>query len=946
MLTADPPPPEAAPVAPPPEAPPAPAGPKLVGVAALKEIPHEGMNAAYTSGEWAPRQNEQIPVSYDGKIGRVSASRLQNAVEHGAEIVHPDVLERATLEKRYGEHGTLGATVAGAARGLTLGLSDPIAVEAADAVGGEAAKAAVQDRLSYYRREHPVASTVGEVGGMIAPALLTGGASADVEGAGLLARGAGAAEGLGDVARGASEAADVARGSTSPSFIATAARALGAPTRMLGEAGKIASRGAEALTGAEADSLLGRMAQKAVQHAASAGTEGAILGGAQELDESSIDPNHTLTAEKLFSAMGHGAILNAAVGGALGGAGEGAGELLEQARTKASPFLSNQAGERAWKAVAGGAGGQKLTEEAEARVAGGVAGAGRVLLEAPLADGSTVIPTTGSLASAALTPEKLLERITDAKQVAGEKIGSIVGESGAKVRVADLDKQIEGVLEPLRAKAGFEPVVKAVEDYRDSLYQKLGVTRETIPAQAEHVEYAIPNESPNGLHYDRAGVEKIVERAKNATGKKLDDLDAQLEALGVRKTVTPATAERIATNLDTHEVPIQTLFAQKKALGELVYREGSPLNASIRVEELRAINRRMADFELEAIDRAAKEAGTPADGAALREARHTYQALSLAERAAEKTSAGAAKNNTIGLPDYLSAGMAAASGHLAVAPVIAMASKFGRMRADSLLAATFDRLSSLQAIAKKTAAVDSELNRGVKAFVSRAGGEAPKVRPREPVPERPASPAAARKAFDTTVKRLSAAAQGGNFAAPIAPLAKHAPNVAANFAASAQRATAWLLARVPAPPKFGSKTPSDQDVYVFNEEARAVENPAGTLANGLADGNLSTRQVDAIKATSPELFTSITKMVDARLEAAQASGKTLPWDVRRDVSLLFDIDTDWALTPAGGKVLQANATQDPQSSEQKPNRRSAPTTTPEATTMQTDVQRREGGQIR
>lgn len=1075
----------------------APAAP-LVGVNALKSIPHADMTAAYKSGAWSPHEGEDVPVSYDGKIRLAPADKLQNAVEHGAEIVHPDILHKAVLEKRYGEHGTLGATVAGGLRGLSLGTLDPIALAAADAVGGEAAKAGLQERLGYYKREHPVASTVGEIGGMIAPALLTGGASAEVEGAGLAARGVAGADEAVDAARavgalgegaeaaqaskaagyvagqpsvtqvastaeryglGTTEAVDVARAETSPSLLTTAARALGAPVKMLGEAGKLAERGAGALVGPEADSLLGRIAQKAVTQSAKLGVEGGIIGDAQEISEDSLDPdkNHALTAEKLFSAFGHGALLNAALGGALGAGGEAASDALEAVRAKASPFLHNAAGERMWKAVAGGAGGQKITEEAERRVEGGIAGAGRAVMDAPLADGSTVLPKTGSLTDAAMTPEQLLVRITDAHAVAGEKIGAILDKYGAKARVGDVMSGIESVIAPFRKTAGNESLVRSLEEYRDSLYDKLyadfraperfeigladsetkapayqkaigiergpdrmhaidfnaGIAEQTEDQLAEglggkplpspfkidmtrpgHIGDGVgidpkmsegtivgPNPVEGRTHYDvglKSSALVSEEDAKTAAMDSMREKRAELRAKGVTHgpvyddaiaeaahdaatkargpigrgpikiaadDAATAKAEREARK--NFEVPIRTLFANKRALGDIIYREGSPLNPSQRVEQLRDIYGKMADAELETVDRAAADAGKVAgEGRAeLRDARHTYQSLSLAKRAAEKSAAGAAKNNSIGLPDYLSAGMAAASGHIVAAPVIAVGQKFVRMRADAMLAATFDRLSVLQSIAKKTAAVDAELGRGVKAFVSRAKGEEPKIRPREPMADRPKSSRDARAEYEATVVKLAQAGKGADFGASSSALAAHAPNVALNLAQTTQRAAAWLASRVPPAPKYGSKTPSDQEVYTFNEEARAVEAPGRTIANGLANG-LSRRQVDAVRAVSPELVDSVESMLQARMKVALAADKTLPWDVRRDMALLFDIDSDWSMSPAGMKTLQDNAQKDPQTNEQKPNRRSAPVQTPEATTMQTDVQRREGGQIR
>ena len=891
-----------------PPTPAAPAGPQFVGVAALKDIPHEDMTKAYTSGAWAPRADEKVPVSYDGQIKLAPADKLQAAVEHGAEIVHPDIARKVALERQFGEHGTLGATVAGAARGLTFGGSDFLATEAADAVGGDAAKAEMQDRLKYYQEEHPVASTVGELGGMVIPGLLTGGAGEAVEGAGLVAR---------------------------------AARVLGAPAEGLGAIGRGAAGLAERVVGSEGESALARAAQSAVTHAASFGAEGAAMGLGQEISEASLDPdqNHAFTAEKLFSALGHGAVLNAALGGALGAGGKLAGEALDYGIAKASPYLSSAAETQAWKSLSPM---KKFTEEAEARVKGGREAVGRVLLEAPTADGAAVIPATGSLASAAMTPEELLPRISSAKDIAGQKIAGILDQSGAKVSVRELNDQIESVIAPLRKKAGFEPVVKSVESYRDSLLKQLGHVETEIPAVPERSEWIIPP----ALEPKRSLVEMLTKNADKATGKGAEDLGAQLEAMGVEKQTIPAVPASTTSNLAELNVPIKTMFEQKRALGDLVYKEAKALDPSLRIEHLRDIYGKMSDVELETIDRAAKDAGSAADGAALKQARHTYQSLSLAEKAAEKSTAAYATNRNLGLSEYMTAGMAAASGHILAAPVVAAAHKIARARGNALLAATFDRLSVLQSVAKKSQAMDAELNRGIKAFVSRAKGEEPKAAAKAAAASGGAK--SQREQYEQTVAKLKATETvAPDFAAPVAALAGHAPNVAGQFAGAAKRTTAWLLSRVPPTPKFGSKTPSDQDVWAFNQEAAAAEAPVQTLAAGLAGGNLSKRQVDAIQVAAPETYAKAQQILTDRMQAALAKDQTLPWDVRRDMALLFGIDTDWSMTQQGVATLQQNAKQEPsEPNPQKPAKRGAETKTPEASMLQTPEERREGGQVR
>lgn len=99
-----------------------------------------------------------------------------------------------------GIEGTLGPELAGAARGATLGLSDPAILGAAEALGGPGAREAVRQRLLDYQAYAPVRSFTSELGGAIGASALTEGGAAPEAAGGLLARGArvlgrGAAEG-------------------------------------------------------------------------------------------------------------------------------------------------------------------------------------------------------------------------------------------------------------------------------------------------------------------------------------------------------------------------------------------------------------------------------------------------------------------------------------------------------------------------------------------------------------------------------------------------------------------------------------------------------------------------------------------------------------------------------------------------------------------------------
>ena len=146
----------------------------------------------------------------------------------------------------------LSAGVAGLARGATFGLSDV----AADILGSG-------DELAKLRQYNPIASTVGEVVGGVAPALIPGSSA------------------LGAIAR------------ATP-------------------AGKVAGIGAKILESGRAGGAL-----KAIGGAAKAGAfEGAFQGGGQYVTEVALE-DKPLSAEAFVGAMGKGALFGGAIGGGL-----------------------------------------------------------------------------------------------------------------------------------------------------------------------------------------------------------------------------------------------------------------------------------------------------------------------------------------------------------------------------------------------------------------------------------------------------------------------------------------------------------------------------------------------------------------------------------------------------------------------------------------------------
>lgn len=223
-----------------------------------------------------------------------------------------DVNARATAAANEAAYGGVGGTIkaglAAGLRGATVGLSDV----ALRALGGE--DAAIE--LQGLRDENPLVSTLAEIGGAVAPALITGGAAVPAGAAVRAGRAAGVAAGggfRGAVAAGAAEGALFGAGqgvselalSTDPLTLERAASAIGSNVLYggitggaLGAAGNLVERGLVRAKGA----LDARLAKRANVKAKTP-EEAIESGDLQLLDRKTLDAAEKAEIERLTAAQ-------------------------------------------------------------------------------------------------------------------------------------------------------------------------------------------------------------------------------------------------------------------------------------------------------------------------------------------------------------------------------------------------------------------------------------------------------------------------------------------------------------------------------------------------------------------------------------------------------------------------------------------------------------------
>lgn len=203
---------------------------------------------------------QQLVDPSTGKLLDVSDEDVAGALAAG---FHPETVsdaDRASTaaanELNYGGlGGTVKAGLAGVARGATLGLSD---VAARGFGGDDTART-----LEGLQAQNPITSGVGEFAGMLAPALITGGAA-------------------------------------TPAGIAS-------------------SIGRRVTAGAVREGA--GVLERAAGHAVGAAAEGSLYGGGQYLSQVALE-NKPLSAEGFVGAMGKGALFAAPIGGGFSLGGE------------------------------------------------------------------------------------------------------------------------------------------------------------------------------------------------------------------------------------------------------------------------------------------------------------------------------------------------------------------------------------------------------------------------------------------------------------------------------------------------------------------------------------------------------------------------------------------------------------------------------------------------
>lgn len=714
-----------------------------------ESVADEQAEAAIKSGQYTFAQGQSVPVR--DTTGRVTSMPAQQAM---AGLVSGDVglasQKAADAQAKVERYGTVGQTaltaLEGAASTATLGASDWLE----RGIGGEGAAEAARMR----KETNPLARGLGEAAGFI-PGLFTGGDEA--EGAGLLAKGW---------------------------------DALGAPQRAIGAIGDVAEHAAGAVLPELGDSLLARIATKAVGTGARGTVEGAIYGGDQYLADQALEQHPDLSGESLLAAVGHGALLGGVGGGVLGAGGELGREVLG----RIAPHISGAAESQAFRALNP----RKAFVTAAERIEGGAEGIGRELLD------------SGIIGFGDKVGDKVADKVASARQEAGAAVGKTLADADAAgvegPKLANVFRQLdEGPLARLKDLPSMNRgAIDRIESLKTDLTAATGVK---VPTAAEF--------AAQGFSEDVA---------KTVKDKLL--ADAKL---------TFQDAQKLRARIDD-EIKWST-------------NPQAPVNAT--TEALKGV-RRALETEIESAgDRASKTLGEDwlKD---YKSKKLRFRRLAVADDAAQDAVDQRTANRVISPSDYgvgAAAGMAFGGlGGLAAAA----AHHVLRERGNAAAAVLLDRIGAFRGVGRAVGMVERETARGVgravgdEARVSVAtkerafGGDFDKRR--EAVVAAVGSEDH-QQAIQDAVGGIAQHAPG-----TAAAFSRAAARATAYLASQLPQPTDTVTATVS--PKLAHYDPPASEKAAWNRKFDAVHDPVGTMAQ-IEQHTLTPDEVEAIRATHP-----------------------------------------------------------------------------------------------
>lgn len=678
--------------------------------------------------------------------------------------------------------------------------------------------------------------------------------------------------------------------------------------------GGVAEQGvARVLGGLAARGVAGRAASTAAELGARGAVEGALYSGADAINEADLG-DHDVVADKVFAAMGTGALYGGAGGAVLGGAGSlGAAGARAGGRAvvggvsrvlgKGSEAAAGLASKAESVAADAGALGARAADAADDAVSGAKGMASRTAVEATEEAGKAArfaAEQTGTkvgqeVGSIRGSLAKMGEQATQ-KGWANEQAWKAIG-AGNGLQSTGFAKSAERYLPNGVKDVGEVILRKGILNVEDGVFaagrngtpaamlpkieaelaitgQKIGDMTAASPARVPGVEIG-DAVSRVASKYEASAATRPVGKTLRAFGESLR------ESLGI-------------TQLDS-SVAVQDLIRERKALDKMVF-ENAALDASMTIEVKRELRAELEGLVVKSMDEASGK--LPGEQrAAYKALKHDYTALSIASDAAEDSAARMAKGATFGLTDTLRGG-----GSI----IKTIGSKLVRERGNAAAAVLLSRMADMGTITKALAAIDEHIGKASAGVLA-----APK---KLPLPEGGSLPVQA-SAAAAMEKWAKVSADPDALATRAAGAGEHfqgtAPMLAGGLSQRLTSAAAFMIGKMPTVP---DPDPFDPHPRPLMTDAQAseyalydyyAEKPTRFFEEA-AHGKLTYEGVEVARALMPGAFAEMQQRTIEGLADLMAKKRPPPYLARQRLGMMLDFPAVPEQRPDHMAFLQRN----------------------------------------
>ena len=857
------------------------------------EVHEDHVHAAIQAG-YRYRQGTRIPIMVDGVVSTIPAENLAASDK----VVSQDELNKAKLQKEYGD-------TAHAAEAFGINALDTATLGASNFVAGALGPKGTKERIRNTLAANPTAATAGTVAGMaipIAADIATGGAATPLVAPELA--GAAARLGLGgaELARGASlavrgaEAAELATIGKTAGAATRAADVVAAPLRSVTAAGDAVKAGLQKMIGTEATSLPGKAIQAVLPHAAKTATEGAIFGAANHIGDESLQEDPHILGEKMFHAIGYGALL----GGAMGVGEKALGSLIPKigkAVLGGSDKDASLAEKQAIKSISPTVAHVKAIERA-----GGEKAVAKRLLDAemPAAPG---MPAEKVL-KAGMSVDDIAPRLHVALDEAGGKSGKMLDQAAEHATAA---------------------AKKYTPEEANEAFTRL---REAEPHVADEIH--------------RSAVAKMVDDFQPKVGRVFDQLDKdvlpRLQVLPSMNAGAIAKVESLKADIKAMASAAKNDFGEpslsfekahelRKRIDDAIKWNTNPMMPVNEMTDALKGVRRSLESEIErAGDVAAKEAARISPKANAdwlkdyQETKQAYRQLKVASQAADHAVDLKNARRVMSPSDYGIGGVGSAVGAIAGSAehgligggigsllggaVMGAAHKVLRERGNSTAAVLLNKAAISKEMIRAVTHVNTQIARGINAILETPDRtEIPKVRGAT----KPDIHRDFEEKSNAVIKAASEAQGHQGMDEHAALIGQHNPAVGAGLENTTLSTTVYLVnampkASVPAnslQPNLETHGPSDIAKAQWLDKFTGATDPHATLGH-VKNGTITQPMVDAMKACSPGVYGQISEGI--RKKAATQT-KAIPYTTQVSLKRFLG---DPTIGSSLGVALQAN----------------------------------------